>query len=518
MSKILLETLTVLIIDPDKGMHMMGRLLLRSMTFGETIIKIISANSPEEARQAFAVNSNIAALVISAPKNQLMPYIEFIRYIRNTLKRSEPKIILRIASYEDFRNIDDHETLEINDLRKTDELTEENFSVVIRTALRAYVADTSLQNHFKGLNSLITELSGAEVNAKQTLPDVLNKVEVLLGIPEARNKLVLDPYTNWKEIYSSGKFSGFTKNEAFESNKELISKIKEKIRPETSFFFLLDDKLIFSLNMIANKRYLCCILGCPENYRDSYSLKISELFIHEYELKIRNQRLQQDLLMSHRHVLTKLCESVEVRSPETGKHIYRIGKYAALFAKILGLDENFQTLIEHAAPLHDIGKIAIADTILMKPGKLTEDEFEIMKSHVIHGFNFLRNQDGTSSPLLDLAAEIALTHHEKWDGSGYPNKTKGMDIPISGRIVVLCDVFDALRSKRCYKESFPIKETLRIILKDAGTHFDPKLTKIFTEHSAKFDQVFLDNSDADNVNHEATLSRQYLAEYSKLTP
>jgi len=206
-----------------------------------------------------------------------------------------------------------------------------------------------------------------------------------------------------------------------------------------------------------------------------------------------------------------------VRSPETGKHIYRIGKYAALFAKILGLDENFQTLIEHAAPLHDIGKIAIADTILMKPGKLTEDEFEIMKSHVIHGFNFLRNQDGTLSPLLDLAAEIALTHHEKWDGSGYPNKTKGMDIPISGRIVVLCDVFDALRSKRCYKESFPIKETLRIILKDAGTHFDPKLTKIFTEHSAKFDQVFLDNSDADNVNHEATLE-QYLAEYSKLTP
>jgi len=491
------NNLSVLIVDDDQGMHMISRLLIRGMTFQGKKVALISAHSIEEARQQFAENQDVSVAVINAPEGQIDQYIQLIRHLRHTLKLKELRIILSIVSYKEIKDVGEYENLDINDLRTINELTEENFAIVVRTALRDYLAEAQLTQHISGLHSLISDLSAEVKVADHTLYEVLKKIESIMGRPEGNSKLVIEPNADWNVVFSEGQFSGLSEKEIFEGSEELIELVKKYTATQTNYFLYSNDKVFFSLNMIANQDALCCIFGCERAYQDSYTLGITQLFTTEYSLKIRNERLQKDLLMSHRHVLTKLCESVEVRSPETGKHIYRIGMYAALFSKILGFDEEYQILIEHAAPLHDIGKIAIPDVILMKPGKLTTDEFETMKTHVIHGFNFFKRESDEIRPLLDLAAVIALTHHEKWDGSGYPNQTSGIDIPIAGRIVALCDVFDALRSKRCYKEPVTLKETLRIMQKDAGTHFDPKLMKIFAKHHVKFDQIFLDNIDHD---------------------
>ena len=148
---------------------------------------------------------------------------------------------------------------------------------------------------------------------------------------------------------------------------------------------------------------------------------------------------------------------------------------AALLAKALGMSDEEVDLILNASPMHDIGKLGIPDSILLKPGKLNEKEWEIMKTHAQIGADIL---GGSKSPLLEMAHEIALTHHEKWDGSGYPNQLKGEEIPIASRLSTMGDVFDALTSDRPYKEAWSVTQTMEYFYKQSGKQFDPSLVKL----------------------------------------
>ncbi len=150
--------------------------------------------------------------------------------------------------------------------------------------------------------------------------------------------------------------------------------------------------------------------------------------------------------------------------------------YSYLIAKELGLEDSFSYMILKASPMHDVGKIAIPDNILLKPGRLTPEEFEIIKTHTTAGYEILY---GSEIPLLNLSAEIALTHHEKYNGKGYPKGLKGEEIPISGRIVAVADVFDALTSKRPYKEPWPIEKAINLLKGERGEHFDPQCIDAF---------------------------------------
>jgi len=168
---------------------------------------------------------------------------------------------------------------------------------------------------------------------------------------------------------------------------------------------------------------------------------------------------------------------------DTGLHIWRMAAYAKLLARAAGWGEEDCTLIELAAPMHDTGKIAIPDAILKKPGKLTAEEWDIMKTHSKVGADILSRSD---SALFMLAAEIAETHHEKWDGSGYPGGLSGVRIPESGRIVALADVFDALTMRRPYKDPWPIERTIDAIKDGRGKHFDPRLVDLFLKNLSDF--------------------------------
>lgn len=234
--------------------------------------------------------------------------------------------------------------------------------------------------------------------------------------------------------------------------------------------------------------------------RNSLSIKTNQDYLaHQArELKRQVQQRTAELAASRLEVIHCLGRAAEFRDNDTGMHVVRVGRYAATIAQQLGLDETTAELLEHAAPLHDLGKIGIPDAILLKPGKLNPEEFELMKRHCEFGVRIVEETSledrrrlsshmllgaelkGIShSPTLRMAGLIALTHHEKWDGSGYPLGLRGEEIPLESRITAVADVFDALSSQRPYKPPFPLEKCFAILEEGRGRHFDPKVLDAF---------------------------------------
>ena len=196
--------------------------------------------------------------------------------------------------------------------------------------------------------------------------------------------------------------------------------------------------------------------------------------------------LHKEIEETQREVIYKMGEIGESRSNETGNHVKRVAEYSKLLAKLYGLDEKECDILFIASPMHDIGKVGIPDSILNKPGKLTDDEWKIMKKHSIIGYNILKN---SKREILKAAAIVARDHHEKWDGSGYPRNLKNEEIHIYGRITALADVFDALGSDRCYKKAWKDEDIFTLLKEGKSKHFDPKLVDLFFENIDKFKEI-----------------------------
>ncbi len=221
----------------------------------------------------------------------------------------------------------------------------------------------------------------------------------------------------------------------------------------------------------------------------------------EKQVELRTKELQETLALSKRteyEISIRLGRASEFRDLETGGHIKRMSHYSQLLARLYGLEEEECELILYAAPLHDIGKVGIADKILLKPGRFEPHEFEIMKTHSTIGAKMLEGAD--EFPVINAGHIIALQHHEKWDGSGYPSGLKAEEINLYARIITIGDVFDALSSKRCYKDPMPLDKVLEIMKKDAGTHFDPNLIELFLNNLDGFLEIKEKYKDEDNEN------------------
>src|SRR5271154_1443687 len=215
------------------------------------------------------------------------------------------------------------------------------------------------------------------------------------------------------------------------------------------------------------------VLGWRAGERRRMALE-GEIENRSLELK----RALSELEIAQAETVQRLSMAVESRDEDTGAHIERIGRFSTMLADHIGMDPEFCERLRHAAPLHDVGKVAIPDAILLKPGPLTPEERAIVETHAEEGHRLVR---GSSSSILDMAATIALSHQEKWDGTGYPRGLKGEAIPIEGRIVAVADVFDALTSDRVYRKAFAIEEAVQMMREQRGRHFDPVLLDAFME-------------------------------------
>jgi putative two-component system response regulator len=201
-----------------------------------------------------------------------------------------------------------------------------------------------------------------------------------------------------------------------------------------------------------------------------------ELRRHNLELEVLVKERTSQLVTSRLDALERLALAAEYRDDDTGEHTRRVGRVSSEIARLLKSPEATPEVLALAAPLHDIGKVGIPDAILLKPGKLTTEEFEVMKSHTTIGARIL---GGSDVDIFAVAASIALNHHEKWNGSGYPNGIKGEDIPLTARIVCVADVYDALTHGRCYKEAWPLEKAAMFIRERSGHEFDPEVVHVF---------------------------------------
>lgn len=191
-----------------------------------------------------------------------------------------------------------------------------------------------------------------------------------------------------------------------------------------------------------------------------------------------NQRTAE-LNKSRLEIVRRLGRAAEFKDNETGMHVMRMSYYSQIIAKAIGMDDKEVDLLLNAAPMHDIGKIGIPDNVLLKPGKLDAEEWYLMKKHPEFGANIIGEHE---SELLEMARTVALTHHEKWNGQGYPNGLSGEDIPLVGRIVAIADVFDALTTERPYKTAWTVEKAVNLIKEEAGQHFDPDLVPVFLDN------------------------------------
>jgi putative two-component system response regulator len=203
---------------------------------------------------------------------------------------------------------------------------------------------------------------------------------------------------------------------------------------------------------------------------------------YSQELEREVRKRTSELEASRLEVIHCLARAAEYRDDDTGRHVMRVGRYAGILARELGFQNDRAAMLEIVAQLHDVGKIGIPDAILLKPGRLDPDEFRVMQKHCEYGRQIIipeSGEDRSDAPLLSLAARIAFTHHEKWDGTGYPSRLAQTDIPMEGRITAVADVFDALCSRRPYKPAFSLEQCLGILREGRATHFDPIVIDAF---------------------------------------
>ena len=224
----------------------------------------------------------------------------------------------------------------------------------------------------------------------------------------------------------------------------------------------------------------------------------SKYFAYEEEVKKAYSQLRksyQEVKDSYTEMIFRFALVAEYKDESTGTHLVRIADYSTEIAKGLDLSQKDSYYLRYASPMHDIGKLVIPDAILKKESGLTPDEREVMKKHTTLGSDIFK---GTRSPLLKVSSLISLTHHERYDGTGYPRGLKGKQIPLFGRIVALADVFDALTTKRPYKEAYDFDEAVMIVKRDSGTHFDPDIVKAFLKRIKRVKRIWQATKDIES--------------------
>jgi len=346
---------------------------------------------------------------------------------------------------------------------------------------------------FIGLRNDITETENYKKILKNTLDDTSKSLDdnllYISQYEEANDKFtaILKTDTNNIITYVNEMFcelSGYTL-------EELVGKDCQTLRDEQHLkmdtcnnlkkSLLKNEYVHIVFTNVAKDKSLYFIDTIVYPINDSDGNIIEHLHLMHDISELTN--LHQEIEDTQKEIVYKMGEIGESRSKETGNHVKRVAEYSKLLAQLSGLDDEQADTLFTASPMHDIGKVAIADIILKKPAKLTEDEFEIMKSHTTIGYSVLK---GSKRSVLKAAAIVAHEHHEKYNGKGYPNGLKGENIHIYGRITAIADVFDALGSDRCYKRAWEDEKIFKLFKEERGEHFDPKLIDLFFENLEQF--------------------------------
>lgn len=489
----------VIISDDDPEVHRITEMILKEFSFEGHSLEIIHVYNKIETEKAFREHPDAAVVLQDVVMDEKDTGLVLINYLRNELKNQFMRIILRTGQPGEAPEEKVIKEYDINDYWLKTELTVNRLKTTLFSTLRSYRDIMTIEKNRKGLERIIE--ASAKLFAHNSLNEFLTSIlHQLSGFYQENTGIVYI-----RDGLRGGVSNGFITMSQSDSpivvaatgsyEKHIgkdIRTIEELIpiykwmdeHPDNDLMinYIGNGFIVRNSGVSGQKNYIFV-----EGNKEICDFDLIKLFLSNYSIAFDNYILNNMISTSQKEIILTLGEIAEKHFDETGSHVNRVSTMMYNFAARTGLPHVECEKIRLASILHDIGKIGIPDSVLKKPGKLTEDEFEIIKEHTQIGSNIL---SGSDLDILKIAAEIALNHHEKYDGAGYPNGIKGEDIPISARMLAIVDVYDAMSHKRVYKDAKSPEEALEYISEQKGMHFDGKLVDTFLQY---YREIILDD-------------------------
>ncbi|WP_432452197.1 MULTISPECIES: DUF3369 domain-containing protein [unclassified Agarivorans] len=479
----------LLVVDDEPEVHHITTMALSQFIFDNKTLHFLHANSAKEAKEVFNAHSDIALVLLDVVMETDDAGLRLVHYIRQQLNNKSVRIVLRTGQPGQAPEDEVVENYDINDYKDKTELTSQKLRTLIRASLRSYRDICALERHKLGLEKVVKASRG--IFEKHALfAFVEGALEQLSAILNIEDSCIYQVEQFAYQVHSTqlqllayqGKHRPQVENLSINDFSDPPQRLlKQAIESKLNVFE--DQALVIYCENSANSLLFLITRNQAFNEDEQHFINLlSDNIIAALE----NIRLNELISSNQKEVLYRLGEIVETRSRESGKHVRRVALYTALLAQQIGLPPEKVDQLKLASPLHDVGKVAIPDAILHKPGKLNSEEWEQMKTHALIGKKML---SGSSIEIMRLAAEIAGAHHEYWDGSGYPEGLKGEQIPLCGRLTALADVFDALGSVRCYKQRWEDEEIIDYLQQQSGRQFEPRLIGVLLDNFEKFQAI-----------------------------
>ncbi|MFL0797425.1 MAG: DUF3369 domain-containing protein [Cellvibrionaceae bacterium] len=481
----------VLIVDDEPEVHNITRLALDDFEFEGKPIELLSAYSGAEGQELIQFNPDIALIYLDVVMETDNAGLEFVKFVREELGNPFVRIVLRTGQPGAAPERDVIINYDINDYREKTSFDSTKLFTSTYSGLRAYqditaveASRTHLDRYRLGLEDVIK--SSADLFEIRSLEEfsseLLEQLKVFLHIDPSRS---LDACHGWVVTcdkagapYSVLASLG-NANQIVDTSEQLpdyvleqldaVCKHKKSLTTAQQYVGYLPSKT-GKLNLI----YLDGITAL-----DELDKRLIQVLSSNVTIAFDNLYLDKEIFDTQTEVIEILGDVVENRSLEAANHVKRVSHLSRLLGKLSGMSDEDVDNLFMASPMHDVGKVAIPDSILLKQGKLEPEEWEIMKTHAEIGQRIFSQ---SKRPGLQAAAIVAGQHHEKFDGSGYPKGLKGEDIHIYGRIVAITDVFDALVHERCYKKAWPMEKAIELLNDQKGKHFDPHLVALFLDN------------------------------------
>jgi response regulator RpfG family c-di-GMP phosphodiesterase len=484
-----LEPWKLLIADDEPEIHRVTKLALSEFTLENRPIQFLDAYTGHEAVGLMVEHPDVAMVLMDVVMETEHAGLDAIDAIRTKLKNKMVRIVLRTGQPGQAPESEVVKRYDINDYKEKTELTARKLFTVVYTGLSIYNDLLARQRSHAGLERIV---DASSTIFRRRLPERLAKGALQL----------LASIFGIDQTAEAPRFGAFMATNADKPRPTLLAGIGrfeglagKAVDPKAFSEQLAHIRAIRDGAMwVREPRHFAACFSVPKQSDVAIWVEADKAFApldgHVLDVYCRNvisalhaTQLHGDLERSQHDLIVMLSEAIEKRSKETGNHVRRVGEFTRLLGQLYGLNEEEADTLLLAAALHDVGKIAIPDAILGKPGKLTPEERAVMETHAEIGGQMLVGRD---MPVLRAAMIIATQHHERWDGLGYPNKLQGEQIHLYGRMAGLADVFDALGSHRCYKKAWPLEDVLQTLRDERGRHFEPVLVDLFLDNLDQF--------------------------------
>lgn len=472
----------LLLVDDDKDVHHVTKLALTGFEFEGRTLEFIEAYSAKEAKHLITKHQDIALALVDVVMEHSQAGLELIEYIRKQCNNRLIRLILRTGQPGQAPEEQVIREYDINDYKNKTELTAIKLKTLLYSSLRGYRDLCIIERHKAGLEKIIS--STARFLECDTLSQfasaVLDQVANILALERSQIYCCAAISEQGKQDFG---FKLLAVSGGADEQESLPEHINQAFTQACAAQTSLHDPDRFVGYFTTNRGTVNLLYVDQQTNIEEVDHDLLEFFSNNIAVAYENLKLRDNIRESQRELSYILGEAVERRSKETGSHVKRVANYSYLLATLVGVAEQRAELIRLASPLHDLGKIAIPDAILNKPGKHDQAESVVMKTHAQIGHDMLMQ---SQNEILQMGAVIAGQHHEKWDGSGYPVGLAGEQIDIAGRVSALADVFDALGSERCYKPAWPLSKIIELIRAERGHHFDPQLVDIMLVNIDQF--------------------------------